>query len=76
MNVSLIYKLLPTGSADICCEMLTSALSVVMALPPLSLANENHISGLGVETLSQVGAFLRQVAVPSSGAGVKGNFIF
>lgn len=64
---------MPTGSADICCEMLTTALSVVMALPPLSLANDNHITGLGMETLSQVGTFLQQVASPSSGAGVKGS---
>lgn len=63
-----------SGTANICCEMLVSTLSVVRSLPPLSLANENHISGLGFETLSQVGGFLKQMAVPSSGADVKGEF--
>lgn len=63
-----------SGTANICCEMLVSTLSVVRSLPPLSLANENHISGLGFETLSQVGSFLKQMAVPSSGADVKGEF--
>lgn len=53
--------------------MLVSALTVVRSLPPLSLANENHISGLGAETLTHVGSFLKQMAVPNSGADVKGE---
>ncbi|KAG8252882.1 putative E3 ubiquitin-protein ligase herc1 [Homalodisca vitripennis] len=82
-GLSLIFALLRqswgdtgiSGGPNICCEMLTSALTVVRSLPPLSLANENHISGLGAETLSQVAEFLTQMAVPSSGANIKGQLL-
>ncbi|XP_054287973.1 probable E3 ubiquitin-protein ligase HERC1 [Macrosteles quadrilineatus] len=82
-GLSLIFALLRqnwgstagAGSVNICCEMLVSALTVVRSLPPLSLANENHISGLGAETLTHVGSFLKQMAVPNSGADVKGQLL-
>lgn len=56
-----------------CCQVLATASSVVRSLPALSLANENQITGLAAETLTQVSGFLKQMASPQSGADTTGK---
>nr|CAD7425857.1 unnamed protein product [Timema monikensis] len=66
------------GSADIpnlCNEVLTTAAEVVRNLPPLSLANESHVTPLGTQTLHEVTKFLRHAALPTSGADQQGQML-
>ncbi|XP_043076943.1 probable E3 ubiquitin-protein ligase HERC1 [Puntigrus tetrazona] len=57
----------------LCNEVLATASSVLAALPPLSLANENKIPTVGLDCLSQVGDFLKKTAVSGSGADRAGR---
>nr|QHB15577.1 putative E3 ubiquitin-protein ligase HERC1 [Bemisia tabaci] len=59
----------PSNDTSLTQQVLVSALCVVQGLPPLSLANETQISGLGVESLNEISHFLQQTASLSSGAG-------
>uniref|UniRef100_A0A671M3V6 Hect domain and RLD 7 n=1 Tax=Sinocyclocheilus anshuiensis TaxID=1608454 RepID=A0A671M3V6_9TELE len=57
----------------LCNEVLATASSVLAALPPLSLANENKIPTVGLDCLMQVGDFLKKTAVSGSGADRAGR---
>ncbi|XP_052393189.1 probable E3 ubiquitin-protein ligase HERC1 isoform X2 [Carassius gibelio] len=57
----------------LCNEVLATASSVLAALPPLSLANENKIPTVGLDCLTQVGDFLKKTAVSGSGADRAGR---
>ncbi|XP_065100040.1 probable E3 ubiquitin-protein ligase HERC1 isoform X2 [Paramisgurnus dabryanus] len=57
----------------LCNEVLATASSVLAALPPLSLANENKIPTVGLDCLAQVGDFLKKTAVSGSGADRAGR---
>ncbi|KAF7670462.1 hypothetical protein LDENG_00124780 [Lucifuga dentata] len=52
----------------LCNDVLATASSVLAALPPLSLANENKIPSVGLDCLAQVADFLKKTSV-SSGSG-------
>lgn len=55
-------------------QVLTTALSIVRTLPPLSLSNESQLTGLGIESLTQVCEFLQGTVTSTSsqaGAAVK-----
>ncbi|KAK7862054.1 hypothetical protein R5R35_011478 [Gryllus longicercus] len=64
-----------TGSINLCNEVLTTAAEVVRNLPPLALANESQITPLGAQGLREVTKFLRQAALPSSGADTTGQLL-
>lgn len=61
------------GQYSLCNESLRTATSIVLALPPLSLANETKLTGLGIDCLNQVSKFLKDAASPHSGADVEGQ---
>ncbi|KAK6179608.1 hypothetical protein SNE40_011927 [Patella caerulea] len=50
-----------------------TAVQVISSLPSLSLANENKLTPLGVDSLNQVTTFLKTTAMPDSGADLKGQ---
>ncbi|KAG2466568.1 HERC1 ligase, partial [Polypterus senegalus] len=60
-------------SLALCNDVLATACSVLSSLPPLSLANENKISSVGLDCLSQVTVFLKKTSVPSSGVDSVGR---
>uniref|UniRef100_A0A8C4XEI9 Hect domain and RLD 7 n=1 Tax=Erpetoichthys calabaricus TaxID=27687 RepID=A0A8C4XEI9_ERPCA len=60
-------------SLALCNDVLATACSVLSSLPPLSLANENKISPVGLDCLSQVTVFLKKTSVPSSGVDSVGR---
>ncbi|KAM6984699.1 putative E3 ubiquitin-protein ligase HERC1 [Aplochiton taeniatus] len=55
--------------AALCNDVLATASSVLASLPPLSLANENKISAVGLDCLAQVADFLKKTSVSSGGGG-------
>ncbi|XP_072518712.1 probable E3 ubiquitin-protein ligase HERC1 isoform X2 [Salminus brasiliensis] len=57
----------------LCNEVLGTASSVLAALPPLSLANENKIPSVGLDCLAQVSDFLKKTAVSGSWADQAGR---
>ncbi|XP_066501303.1 probable E3 ubiquitin-protein ligase HERC1 isoform X2 [Hoplias malabaricus] len=57
----------------LCNEVLGTASSVLAALPPLSLANENKIPAVGLDCLAQVSDFLKKTAVSGSWADRAGR---
>src|SRR6218665_1652700 len=59
--------------ANMCNDVLRTALDVVTTLPPLSLANEAKLPVLAASTLAEVTAFLKSVAMPNSGADAVGK---
>ncbi|KAL1459278.1 hypothetical protein WDU94_011280, partial [Cyamophila willieti] len=75
-GLSLVFSLLQqdfekaiqpaTPSCSLGCQVLTTALSIVRSLPPLSLSNETQLNGLGIESLAQVSQFLTQTIVSTS----------
>uniref|UniRef100_T1JES7 HECT-type E3 ubiquitin transferase n=1 Tax=Strigamia maritima TaxID=126957 RepID=T1JES7_STRMM len=66
---------LQIGSINLCNEVLKTALDVVNALPPLSLANESKIPTMGMESLNEVTRFLRLATLPNSGADTTGKLL-
>lgn len=75
-GLSLVFSLLEQnwklssqlGTASICNDVLTTALTIVTSLQPLSLANESKLTSLGVRSLNQTSDFLKSVCSASSGA--------
>ncbi|XP_062868147.1 probable E3 ubiquitin-protein ligase HERC1 [Trichomycterus rosablanca] len=57
----------------LCNDVLGTAQSVLSALPPLSLANENKMASVGLECLAQVGNFLKKTAASGRGADRAGR---
>ncbi|XP_068190129.1 probable E3 ubiquitin-protein ligase HERC1 isoform X2 [Antennarius striatus] len=55
----------------LCNDVLATASSVLAALPPLSLANENKIPSVGLDCLAQVSDFLKKTS--ASGGGSAGG---
>jgi len=55
-------------------SVLGVAHSLLMALPPLSLANETQLNRLAVDSLQQVTKFLLEASLPQGGADSEGNF--
>ncbi|KAL4227433.1 putative E3 ubiquitin-protein ligase herc1 [Mactra antiquata] len=49
------------GSTSLCNDVLTTALDIILALPPLSLANESKLTTLGVKSLNETANFLSSV---------------
>lgn len=80
-GLSLLFSLLrqnwilapQIGNVCLCDDVFRTALDVVTKLPPLSLANEMKVTPLGMETLNQVTAFLRNTIGPSSSANLVGQ---
>ncbi|XP_068210388.1 probable E3 ubiquitin-protein ligase HERC1 [Palaemon carinicauda] len=60
-------------SGSLCSEVLGTAVSVVQALPPLSLAVESKLPRVGLASLSQLTSFLGETAKPSSPADAIGR---
>lgn len=61
------------GATSLCNEVLTTALNIVIALPPLSLANECKLTSLGIKSLNQTACFLKTVFSSVSDADVVGR---
>lgn len=61
------------GTTSLCNDVLTTALDIVLALPPLSLANESKLTTLGVKSLNQAATFLTSVFRSPLGADFKGR---
>lgn len=61
------------GELSLCNDVLKTAIEVIQSLPPLSLANENRLTSLGIDSLNSVTKFLRQAAAPHSGADLVGQ---
>lgn len=80
-GLSLIFSLLrqnwssssQAGPPSLCNDVLQTALNVVQALPPLSLANESKLPPLGLTSLKEVSAFLKSVSLPPSGVDEVGR---
>ncbi|XP_069780317.1 probable E3 ubiquitin-protein ligase HERC1 isoform X3 [Narcine bancroftii] len=60
-------------SSSLCNDVLCTACTIINSLPPLSLANENKISQVGLDCLAQVTTFLKKMTMPSSGADSEGR---
>lgn len=63
------------GGGSLCSEVLGTAVGVVQALPPLSLAVESKLPRVGLASLAQLTAFLGDTAKPSSPADPIGEFL-
>lgn len=61
------------AGGSLCSEVLGTAVSVVRALPPLSLAVESKLPRVGLASLSQLTTFLAETAKPSSPADPTGK---
>uniref|UniRef100_A0A8B9HD78 HECT-type E3 ubiquitin transferase n=1 Tax=Astyanax mexicanus TaxID=7994 RepID=A0A8B9HD78_ASTMX len=77
-GLSLLFALLRQSwqhppDVALCNEVLGTASSVLAALPPLSLANENKIPSVGLDCLAQVSDFLKKTAVSGSWADQAGR---
>lgn len=74
LDVSILIKFFfLSGTLDLCNEVLHTACDVVRSLPPLSLANENKITQLGIDSLQEVTKFLKLVTLPSSNTDNEGK---
>ena len=60
---------------SICDDILSTALDIVLSLPPLSLANESKLTKLGTKTLDQTTTFLKTVFSANSGADHHGRML-
>ncbi|XP_053543730.1 probable E3 ubiquitin-protein ligase HERC1 isoform X7 [Ictalurus punctatus] len=79
-GLSLLFALLRQNwqrgnleDVTLCNDVLSTARSVLSALPPLSLANENKMAPVGLECMAQVGNFLKKTAVSGRGADPAGR---
>ncbi|KAF7696652.1 hypothetical protein HF521_005070 [Silurus meridionalis] len=79
-GLSLLFALLRQNwqrgnleDVTLCNDVLSTARSVLSALPPLSLANENKMAPVGLECMAQVGNFLKKTAVSGRGADPTGR---
>ncbi|XP_071541149.1 LOW QUALITY PROTEIN: probable E3 ubiquitin-protein ligase HERC1 [Panulirus ornatus] len=77
-GLSLLFSILRLGwmndsGATLCSEVLGTAVSVVQALPPLSLAVESKLPRVGLASLSQLTTFLGETTKPSSPADPTGR---
>ena len=63
------------GTPSICDDILSTALDIVLSLPPLSLANEAKLTKLGTKTLDQTTTFLKTVFSVNSGADHHGRML-
>ncbi|XP_042891775.1 probable E3 ubiquitin-protein ligase HERC1 isoform X3 [Penaeus japonicus] len=77
-GLSLLFTILRQGwlnnsGGSLCSEVLGTAVSVVRALPPLSLAVESKLPRVGLASLSQLTTFLAETAKPSSPADPTGR---
>ncbi|XP_053504405.1 probable E3 ubiquitin-protein ligase HERC1 isoform X4 [Ictalurus furcatus] len=79
-GLSLLFALLRQNwqrgnleDVTLCNDVLSTAQSVLSALPPLSLANENKMAPVGLECMTQVGNFLKKTAVSGRGADPAGR---
>ena len=80
-GLSLLFSLLrqnwtlaeQCGQLSLCNDVFRTAISVVLSLPPLSLANETKMTSLGVDSLNEITKFLCAAANPSSGADISGQ---
>ena len=68
-GLSLVFTLLcqrGDATSALCCDVLLTALDVVHALPPLSLANEAKLPLLGLDVLGRVSVFLRGLSLQAA----------
>lgn len=79
-GLSLLFALLRQNwqrgnleDVTLCNDVLSTARSVLSALPPLSLANENKMAPVGLECMAQVGNFLKKTAASGRGADPAGR---
>lgn len=79
-GLSLLFALLRQNwqrgnleDVTLCNDVLSTARSVLLALPPLSLANENKMAPVGLECMAQVGNFLKKTAASGRGADPAGR---
>ncbi|XP_063888404.1 probable E3 ubiquitin-protein ligase HERC1 isoform X2 [Scylla paramamosain] len=77
-GLSLLFSILRLGwvnnsGASLCSEVLGTAVAVVQALPPLSLAVESKLPRVGLASLAQLTTFLGDTAKPSSPADRTGR---
>ncbi|XP_034166972.2 probable E3 ubiquitin-protein ligase HERC1 isoform X4 [Pangasianodon hypophthalmus] len=79
-GLSLLFALLRQNwqrgnleDVTLCNDVLSTAQSVLSALPPLSLANENKMAPVGLECMAQVGDFLKKTAASGRGADPAGR---
>ncbi|CAL4080435.1 unnamed protein product, partial [Meganyctiphanes norvegica] len=77
-GLSLLFTILKQGweqnnGGSLCSEVLGTAVAVVSALPPLSLAVESKLPRVGLASLTQLTAFLSETAKPSSPADPHGR---
>nr|XP_053648635.1 probable E3 ubiquitin-protein ligase HERC1 isoform X2 [Cherax quadricarinatus] len=77
-GLSLLFSILRLGwmnnsGGSLCSEVLGTAVAVVQALPPLSLAVESKLPRVGLASLSQLTTFLGETTKPSSPADPTGR---
>ena len=76
--LSLLFSILrqgwqQQGSGTLCTEVLSTAVTVVRGLPPLSLAVESKLPRVGLTSLSQITNFLSDIVKPTSPADATGR---
>jgi len=75
-GLSLLFSLLEQnwkltqqlGTENICNSVLSTALTILMSLKPLSLANESKLTKLGIRSLNKTAEFLKTICSPNSKA--------
>ncbi|TSK72182.1 putative E3 ubiquitin-protein ligase HERC1 [Bagarius yarrelli] len=79
-GLSLLFALLRQNwqrgkveDVTLCNDVLSTAQSVLLGLPPLSLANENKMAPVGLECMAQVSNFLKKTAASGRGADPTGR---
>lgn len=52
-------------------QVLSTAIGIVKGLPPLSLADEMHLSSTGMEGLIEMTEYLKEISMTTTGACVQ-----
>uniref|UniRef100_A0A1B6CXM2 B30.2/SPRY domain-containing protein n=1 Tax=Clastoptera arizonana TaxID=38151 RepID=A0A1B6CXM2_9HEMI len=82
-GLSLLFALLrqnwsheAAGGPAIYHDVLTSAITIIKSLPPLTLVNDkNQLGQLGVDSLNKVAKFLKEMTQPNSGTDTSGQLL-
>ncbi|XP_018324237.1 probable E3 ubiquitin-protein ligase HERC1 isoform X2 [Agrilus planipennis] len=63
------------GVPSLCNSVLKTALDMIQNLPSLSLANDLHLTSLGVSSLEQVSCFLKEAVLNTPGVDKQGQML-
>ncbi len=62
------------GETNVGIQVLETAINVVKGLSPLSFANEQQLSPTGIDGLTEMTDYLREICVSSNGACTQRKF--